>query len=237
MSNVRDAAMNYGKLYDNYSSDLGSIIYQKKNDSISINITNKCPNQCPFCIRDIRRGWSEKESLYLQREPTINDIKIAFDNYIRDSDVVLSDIRFVNMCGYGEPLMRFDDLPEITSVLRGIVGENATFMLTTSGWPYKLLGSNRYDLLKKLLSNGLGVVKVSIHSSSNEQFLKRFRPIIEGVSFDDTINFIKVCQDIGFEVIGCFFDSMNSEYEIRSLCSELGIKSDIKLLDRENHRL
>ena len=38
-------------------------------DSLYLNITNRCPNNCEFCIRNIKDGVSGND-LWLLKEPT-----------------------------------------------------------------------------------------------------------------------------------------------------------------------
>ena len=65
---------NYGKLR-NKTKLQDNIVYYKKGDKeLSINITNRCPNNCCFCIRDRKVGWS-KSNLYLDKEPSLREIK------------------------------------------------------------------------------------------------------------------------------------------------------------------
>ena len=39
-----------------------------------VNLTNRCPNACDFCLRTHGPGVGDAESLWLDREPTRDEI-------------------------------------------------------------------------------------------------------------------------------------------------------------------
>ena len=49
------------------------ITYEVEN-SLYVNITNKCSNRCVFCIRNNGDGAYGSDSLWLEREPTVSEI-------------------------------------------------------------------------------------------------------------------------------------------------------------------
>ena len=88
-----------------------TIVYEV-GDGLYVNITNRCQNNCDFCIRKNGDGAYESESLWLDREPTVDEVLAAIrekgpDNY-----------REIVFCGYGEPTARFSDLITICHALK-----------------------------------------------------------------------------------------------------------------------
>lgn len=69
-----------------------------------INLTNRCPCACDFCIRKNGDTVGASGSLWLDREPTVDEVEAALTevNPSRYSEVVF--------CGYGEPTERLADL-------------------------------------------------------------------------------------------------------------------------------
>ncbi len=80
--------------------------------ALYVNLTNRCSNNCIFCIRNNHDSINGKDDLWLDREPSIDEIKADFEK--RD----ISAYSSVVFCGYGEPLMRFDECIEIASWLK-----------------------------------------------------------------------------------------------------------------------
>ena len=80
--------------------------------SLYINVTNRCSNDCSFCVRNNHETINGTDNLWLDREPTIEEIKNDFKK--RD----MSKYDSIVFCGYGEPLMRFDDCMEVAKWLK-----------------------------------------------------------------------------------------------------------------------
>ena len=71
-------------------------------DGLYVNVTNRCSNACDFCIRNNGDGAYGSDSLWLEREPTEEEILDSV--FSRDLDAY----REIVFCGYGEPGMRLD---------------------------------------------------------------------------------------------------------------------------------
>ena len=68
-----------------------------------VNITNKCSNRCEFCIRNNGDGAYGSDSLWLEREPSREEI---LDSIFSHDLTAFPELVF---CGYGEPTYRLDD--------------------------------------------------------------------------------------------------------------------------------
>ena len=73
-------------------------------NGLYINMTNRCTNRCDFCIRQNGAGAYGSDSLWLEREPTREEVLAAIE---AAEPTQYSEIVF---CGYGEPTCRLDDL-------------------------------------------------------------------------------------------------------------------------------
>ena len=80
-----------------------TITYQVKN-SIYVNLTNRCPCACTFCLRNNAQGVYGSDSLWLEREPTDEEVVKSLGEWD------YSRFREVVFCGYGEPTERLDTL-------------------------------------------------------------------------------------------------------------------------------
>lgn len=78
-------------------------------DSLYLNITNRCTNDCVFCIRRNGNGVGGYD-LWLPNEPTVDRILQAVGDPGGYSEIVF--------CGYGEPTCRLDTLVAVGRALR-----------------------------------------------------------------------------------------------------------------------
>ena len=90
-----------------------TILYDYKN-TLYVNLTNKCPCACVFCIRKETDHLGDSGSLWLEHEPSIDEVKGAFKDYD------LSNYEEIVFCGYGEPLVRLDEVIEVSKYIRSI---------------------------------------------------------------------------------------------------------------------
>lgn len=88
------------------NSEIGSVLYDYGR-GLYANITNRCPCRCEFCIRDMTDGLGSADSLWLKREPTVEETV----DMLRQWD--LSQYDELVFCGYGEPTERLADLLKI----------------------------------------------------------------------------------------------------------------------------
>lgn len=79
--------------------------------SLYVNMTNRCSNRCEFCIRNNGDGAYGSDSLWLEREPTLEEtIESVFSHDL----TAFPELIF---CGYGEPSYR---LPDAVAVARAV---------------------------------------------------------------------------------------------------------------------
>ena len=80
--------------------------------NLYLNITNRCPCACTFCIRTMCDGAYGSDPLWLDHEPSMEEIREALDK----ED--LSHYQEVVFCGFGEPTERLETLCETAKLLK-----------------------------------------------------------------------------------------------------------------------
>lgn len=102
-----------------------TISYEVGNN-LYLNLTNQCPCACTFCIRNNSDGAYGSDPLWLEHEPTMEEIRADLSK--RD----ISAYNEVIFCGFGEPTCRLDALLETAKWLKSNC-ETVKFRLNTNG--------------------------------------------------------------------------------------------------------
>ena len=80
-----------------------TILYEL-HDNLYINLTNRCPCSCTFCLRQNREDMGTSDSLWLEHEPSFEEVAAEFEKFDMDR---YHEIVF---CGFGEPTEALDVL-------------------------------------------------------------------------------------------------------------------------------
>ena len=97
-------------LYKNSYIDIQNLD-STKGITVYVNSTNRCTCSCTFCLRQTKE-MIEGNDLWLKKEPTVAEIIAEFEKYD------LNDFKEVVFCGFGEPLIRHDDLMEVARYIK-----------------------------------------------------------------------------------------------------------------------
>ena len=82
-------------------------ILYKVHNNLYVNMTNKCPFACTFCLRQTMDRIGESDRLWLEREPDVNEVIAEFDKWN------MEDFGEVVFCGFGEPTEVWDKIREV----------------------------------------------------------------------------------------------------------------------------
>lgn len=189
-----------------------TITYPVSN-GIYVNLTNRCPCACTFCIRNHKDHVFESDTLWLDREPTVQEV---CDN-INKWD--LSKYDEVVFCGFGEPTERLDDLLEIAKYIKS--KSNIKIRINTNGLADLIRNESTAPKLKGIID----VVSVSLNATNKEDYLKVVRPKFGIESFDAMLKFTKECTAYVPTVIMTVVDVVTSKEDqeiCRKICESLG---------------
>jgi radical SAM enzyme (TIGR04100 family) len=190
-----------------------TITYEGRN-SLYVNITNRCPCACTFCLRHNKDHVFASDSLWLEREPTVEEICASID--ARDLDKY-DEVVF---CGYGEPTERLDDLLKVAEYIKS--KRNIKIRINTNGLADLICGESTAKRLEGLIDS----VSVSLNATNKEDYLKCVRPKFGIESYDAMLKFAKDCTSYVPEVIMTVVDVVTSkeEQEIsRKICESIGV--------------
>ena len=189
--------------------------------NLYINLTNRCPCNCTFCIRHNGDSAYGSDSLWLEREPTNEEVLAEFDKYSPDE---FDEIVF---CGYGEPMERAEDVVFIGRKLK-------------KRYPHKIIRLNTNGLSDKIhgrptaamLEGAVDIVSISLNSGNEKDYNAVTRPKWED-SFSALLSFAQDCKKYVPQVMFTVVDVI-SEREIeesKEISERLGIPLRIRKYD------
>ncbi len=152
-------------------------------DSLYLNITNECTNNCYFCVR-AQTSFVKGHNLRLDKEPTVAEILMAVGDVKRYREIVF--------CGYGEPTMRLDTLKE---VCRELKKKGASVRLVTNGHGDLI---NKRQIVKELVGL-VDNVSVSLNTDKEDLYDKVCSPVFGNGTYKAVMKFIMDCVESGIK--------------------------------------
>lgn len=194
-----------------------NITYLVEN-KIYVNLTNKCPCNCTFCIRHNGDGVYGSDSLWLDHDPSaeeaVNDLK-KYD---------LSSYDEIIFCGYGEPTEALTVMLECCKYIRSVCGTK--IRLNTNGLSDLINKKQTAPLLKGLVDT----VSISLNAPTEAEYNAVTRPKFEN-AFEAMQKFASDCLEYVENVMMTVVDVIGEEQIKRS--QELAQKLGVKLRVRE----
>lgn len=159
---------------------MADILYTYKN-GVYANITNKCNCRCTFCVRFLKDGLGDADTLWHKVNPSEEQVIDAIDHFD------FSGYQELVFCGYGEPTCELALLEHAARHAKEKYG--LKIRLNTNG-----LGSleNGRDIVPEL-AEVLDAVSVSLNAPDRETYEKVTRPTLPG-AYDAMLAFTKECS-------------------------------------------
>ena len=153
------------------------ITYEVEN-SLYINMTNRCSNNCTFCIRNNGDGAYGSDSLWLEREPTVSEVlESVFSRDVSKYDEIV-------FCGYGEPSYRLCDAREVAQKIKEKHPETK-IRINTNGQSDLILGYNTAEMFR----GAFDVVSISLNTPSAEKYAEICHPVFREAAYAAMLDF------------------------------------------------
>ena len=197
-----------------------TITYQVKN-AVYVNLTNRCPCNCTFCLRHNGPGVFGSGPLWLEREPTLEETieSLGQWDYERFREVVF--------CGYGEPTERLDvllaaaaHLKERDPALRVRVNTNGLSDLI-HGKPTAPLFVGKVDCLS-----------ISLNTDDPAEYLSVCRPKFGEAAYPAMLKFTQeaaaLLPSVVMTVVGEPVTSLEKQERCRAIATRLGARLRVR---------
>ncbi|MDE6060967.1 MAG: TatD family nuclease-associated radical SAM protein [Clostridia bacterium] len=187
-------------------------------NSLYFNLTNRCPNNCEFCLRRFKEGVSGNR-LWLTKEPT-------FDELINQlSEFTLSKYKEAVFCGFGEPTCNLEMLLKVAKYLKE---KGCKTRLNTNGLAGLI---NEGQDVAKLIAPYIDFVSISLNASTAEGYDRICHSRFGKSAFDAMLQFARDCVDAGIDTTMSVVDLIGRE-EIEA-CEKIVKSTGAKFRVRE----
>ena len=191
-----------------------TITYQVKS-AVYVNLTNRCPCACTFCLRNNGAGVYGSDSLWLEREPTLAEVTASLDgwDWLRFHECVF--------CGYGEPTERLDVLLAAAAHLKA-AQPHVRVRVNTNGLSDLINGRpTAADFAGKV-----DCLSISLNTDDADEYLAVCRPKFGAAAYEALKRFAADAVRAGLEVVmtvvGEPVTDAAKQARCRAICRELG---------------
>ena len=197
-----------------------TITYQVKS-SVYVNLTNRCPCACTFCLRTNGPGIFGSEPLWLEREPTLDEVVHDLDSwdYTRYREVVF--------CGYGEPTERLEVLLAAAAHLKA---RDATLRIRVNTNGLSDLVNGRPTA--PLFAGKVDCLSISLNTDDPAEYLAVCRPKFGTAAYPALLKFAKeaaaVLPEVVMTVVGEPVTDIGKQARCRVLAESLGARLRVR---------
>lgn len=188
-------------------------------DNLYVNLTNRCPCACTFCLRQTRDEMNHSGSLWLEREPSVEEVEKEFERFD------MKKYKEVVFCGFGEPTERLCDLLQI-----------ADYVKKNYGLPVRVNTNGLSDLIHKkdtapLFQGHVDTLSISLNTPDREEYDKLTRNKFGAQAYDALLLFAENAKKYVPKVILTTVATTITEQqqeECRKICERIGVAYRIR---------
>lgn len=194
------------------------ILYRVHNN-LYVNLTNQCPCACVFCLRKTMDHFGSSNRLWLEHEPTWEEIEEAF------TKKQVEDYEEVVFCGFGEPMMAFEMLKKTAAYVKE--RWNKPIRINTNG-----LGNLIWERdITPELQGLVDTVSISLNTPDARRYQELVQSKFGEGSFEAMLAFAKSCTKYVPNVVMTTVATTltpEEEEKCQRICDEIGARYRIR---------
>lgn len=194
-------------------------ILYKVHNNLYVNLTNKCPCACTFCLRQNMDHVGESKNLWLEREPSAEEVIAEFAKFD------MSRFNEVVFCGFGEPTEAFEVLKKVAAFVKETY--HMPIRLNTNGLGNLVNGRDITPEMEGLIDT----VSISLNTPNADRYHELVRSKFGDKSFDTMLDFARSSTKYVTNVVMTTVDTTitkEEEEECRRICDSIGAKYRIR---------
>ena len=197
-----------------------TITYQVK-DAVYVNLTNRCPCNCTFCLRHNGPGVFGSGPLWLEREPTLEETIESLGQWD------FTRFREVVFCGYGEPTERLDVLLAVAAHLKGR-DPTLRIRVNTNGLSDLIHGKPTAPLFV----GKVDCLSISLNTDDPSEYLSVCRPKFGEAAYPAMLRFTQeaaaLLPDVVMTVVGEPVTSREKQARCQAVAARLGARLRVR---------
>ena len=202
-------------------------VFYKFSGKMYINITNGCPCDCVFCIRKNGDSIEDNDSLWLEHEPSFEEMCAAFGEFDK------AGITEAVFCGYGEPTVRADMLIKTAEYIK----ENSDMKIRVNTNGLVRLIHKGFDITR--FKGLVDSFSVSLNAPNAKRYNEVTRPHFGEAAFSEMLDFSREVKAMGIETSFTVVDVISPEEisECEALANSMGIPLRVRahVTDNESY--
>lgn len=195
-----------------------TILY-KVHHNLYVNLTNKCPCACTFCLRQTRDHMENSGVLWLDHEPAVDEVIAEFAKFD------MSQYEEVVFCGFGEPTEALEVLLPVAKYVKETFSKPVR--INTNGLGNLIWNRNITPEFKGLIDT----VSISLNTPNADEYHNLVRSKFGMQSFDAMLDFAKKCTTYVPHVVMTTVAttiSKEDEAQCQKICDNLGVTYRIR---------
>ena len=195
-----------------------TILYEVHN-GLYVNLTNRCSCACTFCVRQTDDSVGKSDTLWLEHEPSFEEVMEAFNNF---DMAAYEELVF---CGFGEPTEAFDLLKRVAAEAKH--RWNIPIRVNTNGQGSLINNRDIAPEFKGLVDT----VSISLNTPNAEEYLKLTRSRYGAKAFPAMLEFArevkKYVPTVVMSTVGTTI-THEEEAQCQKICDDLGVTYRIR---------
>lgn len=195
------------------------VILYEVYQNLYVNMTNRCPCACVFCLRQTKNEMNNSGSLWLEREPSVEEVIAEFDKFD------MTKYNELVFCGFGEPTERLEDLLKVAAYAKEKF--HIPIRVNTNGLSDLIHGKDTAPMYKDLVDT----ISISLNTPDKEEYLKLTNSKFGIQSHEAMLRFAgNVSKYVPNVVLSTVKTTITEEEEqkCREICNKLGVTYRIR---------
>ena len=201
---------------------MSNILVYTLENKIYINLTNRCTNNCIFCLRNDKNDVCGQELWLDNEDSTAADVISQFEKVYKDAPS-----QEVIFCGYGEPMLKLDVLKEVAKYIKEKYPQTK-IRVNTNGHANFICKRNVVPELKGLVDE----FSVSLNAPTKEEYDELSQPKF-AQAYDEVKKFIKCCSDEQILVVASVVEGYKGRHLDLEICKNIAENLGAKFRVRE----